>query len=109
MTRPDPDPLSTFEQFCHEFGNPLMIISGQAFLVHRRVERLPHLPGDERAALLSGLAEMAQMVTIMAVQLECYHAAVADERNIPDAWEDGPVVLQERGHERGTVQYHETE
>jgi hypothetical protein len=47
MPRSDADALVTFEQFCHELGNPLMIISGQSFLVHRRVEQLSHLQEEE--------------------------------------------------------------
>lgn len=79
MSQPEPDALAIFEEFAHELGNPLMIVTGHAHLAYRRVERLPGLPDGERQTLLDGLSEIARMVTAVATQIERHHAALEAE------------------------------
>ena len=77
MSRPADDTLETFEQFCHDLGNPLMIISGHAQLLHRAVERLPDLSEPVRVELLTELLAMAQDDRGMAAQMETRSNALA--------------------------------
>ncbi|MFN8677627.1 MAG: hypothetical protein U0Z70_14725 [Thermomicrobiales bacterium] len=99
MSRPAAEILETFEQFCHDLGNPLMVISGHAQLLHRAVERLPDLPEAERVALLAGLLAVAQDVRAMAVRMDAWYEALASAA----AGDDDPEAGRGEPESRASV------
>jgi hypothetical protein len=67
--------IAQLEQVGHDIGNQLMVISGQAQLLERRIARMPTLPDDERARVLADLAHLARAVRTLAAQLDTYREA----------------------------------
>lgn len=80
---PDPSRLIAFEQLCHEVSNPLMIISGNAYLLSKMIRRLPHLPDHECAYLLTELTAIVNAVEVMATHLEVYREGLVDGLDNP--------------------------
>jgi nitrogen-specific signal transduction histidine kinase len=78
MAQPDPTVLEQFEHLCHQVSNPLMIISGHAYLLDLAIRRLPHLPEQECAELIADLAQITRSVRSMAAQLDAFRETLVE-------------------------------
>jgi nitrogen-specific signal transduction histidine kinase len=78
MAQPDPTVTEQFEHLCHHVSNPLMVISGHAYLLDLAIRRLPHLPEHECAQLIADLAEISLSVRNMAAQLDAYRETLIE-------------------------------
>lgn len=80
---PSPAPLDQFEQLCHDMGNALMIISGRAHLLERRIARTHALPEHERARLIADLEHIARATHAMVNLLAAYREALEQAEGVP--------------------------
>jgi nitrogen-specific signal transduction histidine kinase len=83
MAQPDRMVLEQFEHLCHQVSNPLMVISGQAYLLDRAIRRLPHLPEHECTQLTADLAHISNAVRSMAADMDAYREKLTELEGPP--------------------------
>jgi hypothetical protein len=62
MSPPEKTFMANFEQLCHDISNPLMVVSGNAHLLERHIQRLEGISGAERDHLMAELADVKKHV-----------------------------------------------
>jgi maltooligosyltrehalose trehalohydrolase len=78
MSPPENTLLANFEQLCHDISNPLMVVSGNAHLLERQIQRITGISETERDYLMTELSDMKKHVQAAVSLMDHERRRVAD-------------------------------